>query len=230
MNKFLKKAIVKTMPNIKFESIETDTPDSALGEQIKKILPQTLPLTILASVRRQEEKDMIKLLKIILKTVPDQIVAIFPRHMHRLSSWKKLLTSQNLEFHLRSGINSPLTGPGIILWDTFGELKAAYGFACVVFVGGSLEPLGGQNFIEPAVQGAVTVTGPYYDDFAWAADGIFEKKIVIKKDNWRAVAQTIIKTLKTPVNRPECKQLALEYLKSNQGGTRQACDEILTNF
>ncbi|MCK5695470.1 MAG: 3-deoxy-D-manno-octulosonic acid transferase [Desulfobacula sp.] len=224
------RTIVKTMLNIKFEFIETDTPDLNLREQIKKVLPQTLSLTILASVRRQEEKNIIKLLKNILMTFPNQIVAIFPRHMHRLNSWKKLLISQNLNFHLRSGISSPLTGPGIILWDTFGELKTAYGFACVVFVGGSLEPLGGQNFLEPAVQGAVTVTGPYYDDFAWAANDIFKKGIVIKKDNWETVARTIIKTLETPVNRSECKQLALEYLKSNQGGTRQVCDELLKVF
>ncbi len=222
--------IVKTMPNIKFESIETDTSDLSPIKQIKKVLPQTLPLTILASVRRQEEKDILKILKDILKTFPNQVVAIFPRHMHRLNSWEKLLASQNLDFYLRSGITSPLTRPGIILWDTFAELKAAYGFACVVFVGGSLKPLGGQNFIEPAVQGAVTVTGPYYDDFVWATDDIFKKGIVIKKDNWKTVVQTIIKTLETPGNRSDRKRLALNYLKSNQGGTQQACNEILTNF
>jgi 3-deoxy-D-manno-octulosonic-acid transferase len=224
------KAMVKTMPNIKFESIETDTADFKPGKQIKKILSQTLPLTILASIRRQEEKDIVKLLKNIFKMFPNQVVAIFPRHMHRLLSWKNRLTSQNLNFYLRSKVNSPLIKPGIILWDTFGELKTAYGFASVVFVGGSLKPLGGQNFIEPAIQGAVTITGPYYDDFAWATDDIFKKGIVIKNDNWRAIAKTIVKTLKTPVNRPERKRLALEYLKSKQGGTRQACDEILRNF
>jgi len=224
------KTIVKTMPNIKFESIETETSHLNPGKQIKKVLSQTLPLTILASVRRQEEKDILKILKNILKTFPNQVVAIFPRHMHRLNSWKKLLASQNLDFRLRSEINSPLKDPGIILWDTFGELKAAYGFACVVFVGGSLKPLGGQNFIEPAVQGAVTVTGPYYDDFNWVTNDIFKNEIIIKKDNWKAIAQTIIKALQTPVNRSDRKQLALEYLKSNQGGTRQACDEILKIF
>jgi len=220
---------VKTMPNIKFESIETDASDSSTL-QIKKILPKTMPLTILASVKKQEEKDTILILKYILKTFPDQVVAIFPRHMHRIRSWERLLTSKDLHFHLKSEISSPLRNPGIILWDTFGELKTAYGFASVVFVGGSLKPLGGQNFIEPAIKGTVTVTGPHYDDFAWATDHIFKKGIVIKKNNWKAVAQTIIKTLETPVNKLDRKHLALEYLKSNQGGTQQACDEILKAF
>ncbi|MBU8911732.1 MAG: 3-deoxy-D-manno-octulosonic acid transferase, partial [Desulfobacterales bacterium] len=210
-------AAVNTMPNIKFESIKTDTPDSKPLKQIKKVISHTLPLTILASVRRQEEKEVFLMLKKILSTFPDQVVAVFPRHMHRISNWKKLLSSQNLNFHLRSGITSPLTSPGIILWDTFGELKTAYGFASIVFVGGSLKPMGGQNFIEPAIEGAVTVTGPYYDDFAWVKDDIFKKGIVIKKNNWKTIAETIIKALGTPVNRSDRKQLAREFIESNQG-------------
>ncbi|WP_299981343.1 glycosyltransferase N-terminal domain-containing protein [Desulfobacula sp.] len=223
-------ATVNTMSNIKFESIGMDTPDSDTLEQIKKIIPQTLPLTILASVRRQEEKEVFLILKKILKMFPGQVVAVFPRHMHRVNTWKKRLTSQNLNFHLRSEITSSPASPGIILWDTFGELKTAYGFASVVFVGGSLKPMGGQNFIEPAIEGAVTVTGPYYDDFVWVKDDIFKKGIVIKKNNWKTVAETIIKALETPVNRSDRKRLAREFIEINQGGTEQACNKILKAF
>lgn len=223
-------AIVNTMPNIKFESQDMDTPDVVTLNQTKKTLSQTLPLTILASIRRQEEKDIIHIIKNIIRTVPDQLIAIFPRHMHRICAWEKHLTAQNLNFQLKSKIDSPLKKPGIILWDTFGELKSVYGFASVVFVGGSLKPLGGQNFIEPAIQGAVIVTGPYYDDFAWVTNEIFKKGIVIKANNWRAVARIIVKTLKTPGNQSARKGLVLEYLKSNQGGSDQACNEILKAF
>jgi len=221
------KTTITTMPNIKFESIETDIPDSNTLEHLTRILPQTLPLTLLASVRKQEEKETLLILKKILTAFPEQVVAIFPRHMHRINAWKKYLTTQKLTVYLRSEITSPLTQPGIILWDVFGELKTAYGFASVVFVGGSLKPVGGQNFIEPAIEGAVTVTGSYYDDFAWVTDDIFKKGIIIKKQNWETVAQTILKSLKNPVNRSSHKQLAREYIASHQGGAAQACNEIL---
>lgn len=222
-----KQATITTMPNIKFESLETNIPDSNTLEQLTKILSQPLPLTLLASVRKQEEKEVFLILKKILTAFPGQVVAIFPRHMHRITAWKKHLTAQNLTVYLRSEITSPLTRSGIILWDVFGELKTAYEFASVVFVGGSLKPLGGQNFIEPAIKGAVTVTGPYYDDFAWVTDDIFEKGIVIKKNNGETVAKAIIKSLETPVNRSKRKQLAREYIASHQGGAAQACNEIL---
>jgi 3-deoxy-D-manno-octulosonic-acid transferase len=224
------KTIVKTMSNIKFESMDTVTPDSRLLRDIKRILPQTLPLTLLASVRRQEEKEVLLIVKELLKAFPDQVIAIFPRHMHRINAWKNKLTSQKFNFYLKSSIPPFLDKPGIILWDTFGELKTAYAVASVVFVGGSLKPLGGQNFIEPALQGATTVIGPHYDDFAWATDDIFKKGIVIKKTHWKAVVQTILTALETPGNKSGRKHLARDYVNRHQGGTRQACDEILKAF
>lgn len=214
---------IRTMSNIKFESIETDS-------SFNEILITPLPLTVLASIRRQEEKQVLLILKKILKSFPSQVVAIFPRHMNRIPAWEKMLNTAGLKFHIRSKLDSPLTDPGIILWDVFGELKTAYEFASVVFVGGSLKPLGGQNVIEPAVHGAVTITGPYYQDFAWVAEDMMEKGFLIKKKTWKAIAGTMIENLEHPMNRGDRKTLVQSYLHSKKGGTRQACDEILKSF
>jgi len=228
--RLFERAQVSTMPNMKFESMDMGKPADDTHGCINKIFPPDLPLTILASIRKQEEKDMVRILNHIFNGFPNQIVAIFPRHMHRIRAWKKRLASQNLKFQLRSQIETCLKNPGIILWDTFGELTTAYGLAQVVFVGGSLKPLGGQNFIEPAVKGAVIVTGPFYEDFAWATDEIFKKRIVIQEKNWRAVAQTITTALKNPLNRSLRRHRVQEYLHSKKGGTLQACNEILKAF
>ncbi len=221
---------VGTMSNIKFETIKTDRVESDRKKIIKSILPSHKPLTILASIRKKEEKEMTLLIKEILLAFPDQVVAIFPRHMHRISALQKHLNALDLTFVLRSQITEPVIGPGIILWDTFGELQTAYGFASVVFVGGSLKPLGGQNFLEPVIQGAVTITGPYYDDFAWVTDDIFNKSIVLKKDNRMAIAKAILKTLEFPIGKSALKHKAQNYIKSHRGGTCQACNEILKAF
>ena len=53
-----------------------------------------------------------------------------------------------------------------------GDLHQAYSHARVVFVGGSLVPLGGQNFMEPAALGIPTIIGPHWQDFAWVGDVI----------------------------------------------------------
>jgi 3-deoxy-D-manno-octulosonic-acid transferase len=222
---------IRTMSNMKFEAIETDPSSFRSGrDNVSDILPCPLPLTILASVRRQEEKQVFLMLKKILELFPRQVVAIFPRHLGRLRSWEKRLSRLDLKFYLRSCLSSPLTTPGIILWDVFGELKAAYAFAVVVFVGGSLKPLGGQNVIEPGIHGAVTVIGPYYEDFAWAADDMIEKGLLLRESSWKTVARTMVTALDHPPDPKTQKALVQSHIQSKKGGTRQACDEILKAF
>jgi len=222
---------IKTMSNIKFDSIDADFYFSPPGpDKIQNILPSPLPLSILASVRRQEEKQAFLMLKKMFSLFPNQVAAVFPRHMNRLEAWKKMLSFLDLKVYLRSELYSPVTTPGIILWDVFGELKTACEFASVVFVGGSLKPLGGQNVIEPAGRGAVTITGPYCEDFAWAAEEMIKKGLLIQKKTWKAIAETMAETLLNPVNREDQKALVQSCLQSKKGGTRHACDEILKIF
>lgn len=221
---------IRTMPNMKFEAIETDPSSLSYRDNMADIFPCPLPLTILASVRRQEEKQVFLMLKKLLKLFPHQVVAIFPRHLGRLRSWEKRLSSLGLNFYLRSDLSSPMKGPGVILWDVFGELKTAYAFASVVFVGGSLKPLGGQNVIEPGIHGAVTVIGPYYEDFAWAAEDMIEKGLLLSESSWEGVARTMVKALDHPPDLKAQKALVQSHIQSRKGGTRQACDEILKAF
>ena len=226
---------ITTMPNIKFDLMETDPVDYTTANKLKSLIPEKLPLSILASVRRQEEKQAINILTHLVTQYPSQVVAIFPRHMHRIDAWKKKLTQQGLSFQLRSSltgsladsITDPMDSPGIILWDIFGELRDAYGLASSVFVGGSLKPLGGQNFLEPAAQGTHVVTGPYLNDFAWVGEDIFSQGIVTKCNNWQAVAQAMVSQLKNPRKKAILKQKARNYIKKKQGGTKTACQMII---
>ena len=225
--RIFKSSQVSTMSNIKFETFDDSPAPANQIRAIKRQFPGTLPLTILASVRRQEEKMVLAMIQSLKTRFPDQVIAVFPRHMHRIPVWKRQLKKNNLRFVLRSDPDTGLTGPGIILWDRFGELATACGFATVVFVGGSLKPLGGQNFIEPAIRGAVTVTGPYYDDFAWVGDGLFSKKIVCRESGAGPAVQTMVSALKEPPDRWEIIAVCKAYLRDHRGGTARACRSIL---
>jgi len=218
---------ITTMPNIKFDLMESGLEKNSRLAAIKKFIPGNLPLSILASIRRQEEAQTLKILEHLLTRYPDQLVAIFPRHMHRLDNWKKKLVQRNFPFQLRSQLTTHAATQGIILWDRFGELRSAYAVASTVFVGGSLHPLGGQNFIEPVALGAPTVTGSHLDDFAWVGEDIFHLGIVTRCRNGKEVAQTMIRHLETPVERSMLKQQAQDYIQKKQGGTTMVCQMIL---
>jgi 3-deoxy-D-manno-octulosonic-acid transferase len=221
------KAQITTMPNIKFDLMESGLETPSELTALERLISKDLPLSILASIRRQEEKQALEILDELLARYPSQVVAIFPRHMHRMDAWKKKLCKKKILFHLRSEMTAPVTTAGIILWDAFGELRGTYGIARTVFVGGSLCPLGGQNFIEPAVLGTPTVTGPYLDDFAWAGKDLFNQQLVTICNDSQAVAHTMAGHLATPIERSEQKQKARNYIKKSQGGTKMACQVIL---
>ena len=126
------------------------------------IVPRDLPLSIFASFRRQEEAQIIEMVKTLLKkgAQPDYC-AVSPGICTGSRRFLKKLNKAGLKVYKGSQVSSVLTGPAVILWDKFGELQQALGLAGTVFVGGSLAPLGGQNFMEPAASGIPTVIGPH---------------------------------------------------------------------
>lgn len=101
--------------------------------------------------------------------------------MHRVTAWQDRLHRVGISTILRSSLahapdvqemrqnveQKARTTKPVMIWDTFGELGVLYGLSHAVFVGGSLVPLGGQNFLEPLAQGLVPCVGPYLNNFAW---------------------------------------------------------------
>lgn len=220
---------VTTMKNIKFDILNncSETSSPVKGTDMDHLLPNHLPLSILASVRRQEEPEIIQISKRLKEQFPNQIIAIFPRHMHRIQAMGNQLKKQGIPFVLRSAIKTPLTGPALILWDTFGELRSAYGHASTVFVGGSLKPLGGQNFIEPTALGIPTTIGPHWDDFTWVGQDIFSQKIVTQCLDWQEVCTTMVSHLNHPIDKTQLKEKASAYIDQHTGGTQEACRAII---
>ncbi|HEY6328589.1 MAG TPA: hypothetical protein VI756_04560, partial [Blastocatellia bacterium] len=94
---------------------------------------------------------------------------IAPRHPERFSEVAGLITGAGLSFIKRSEFvgkpDDSRSLADVILLDTMGELAAAYRFASVVFVGGSLVARGGHNILEPALYAKPIIVGPYTNNF-----------------------------------------------------------------
>src|SRR5207244_8449507 len=67
----------------------------------------------------------------------------------------------------------PTAVPPVIVLDTVGELATLYAVADVVFVGGSLVPLGGHNVLEAAQRRKPVLVGPHTGNFRESA-GLLE--------------------------------------------------------
>ncbi|MDO9264431.1 MAG: glycosyltransferase N-terminal domain-containing protein, partial [Desulfosalsimonadaceae bacterium] len=216
---------VQTMSNIKFDRLQTKTETS--DNPLKKWLPDAAPFLVLGSVREPEEEEVGLIIQRIQSVAPETIIGLFPRHMHRLHAWEQRLTRLNILWQLRSSLKKdPARAGSVILWDTFGELNHAYALARAVFVGGSLAPLGGQNFLEPMIHGIVPVIGPFWDNFAWAGFEIFEQGLAVKVPDGPAVTAELVRCLTQPKTALSHQAAAIRYIEDRKGGSIQACRVI----
>jgi 3-deoxy-D-manno-octulosonic-acid transferase len=95
-------------------------------------------------------------------------LVLVPRHPERAGEVAALAAAHGFACRLRStlGDDSPLLGEGeVLLVDTIGELVDLYAVSDLVFVGGSLVPVGGHNLLEPASVGAAALFGPHMGNF-----------------------------------------------------------------
>lgn len=86
---------------------------------------------------------------------------IAPRHPERGAQIAGLCGTAGIAAAQRSaGADAP-AGDAIYIADTFGEMDSLFAAADIVFLGGSLKPLGGHNPVEPAAFGLPILTGPH---------------------------------------------------------------------
>jgi 3-deoxy-D-manno-octulosonic-acid transferase len=217
---------IAVMPNIKFDRIARATGSDPVNNEIKTLLPPAVSFVILASVRQQEEPLVKKIVQAVIGNRPETVVGLFPRHMHRLKYWQKSLDQTGIRWSLRSETKTGVPAGSVVLWDTFGELLPAYRHAKTAFIGGSLAPLGGQNFLEALVNGVLPIIGPSWENFAWVGSEIIDSGLLRVAGDWEEVAACLLRDMDRPSSREDVINRALEFIKTHQGGTAKACQEI----
>lgn len=220
--------IVDTMANIKFDSLQSrHAPEDQTANPLHTIIDGTAKFVVLGSVRQEEEKAVSRLLCHLCSRDPRLIIGLFPRHMHRLNHWQQELSARHLPWQLRSQCRQVVPPGTIILWDTMGELTKAYDLARSVFVGGSLAPVGGQNFLEPLSSGIRPVIGPHWHNFAWVGREIVDQGLVHEALTWQETAAYLLEQAKQLPDRPRTTEALRLFIADRQGGTAKACRKIM---
>lgn len=160
--------------NLKFDL----QPDAALlqrGRDWRGALGR--PVVMLAVSREGEEAAMLAAWREAtdLRAAAGQpLLLIVPRHPQRFDEIAALVRESGLSLARRSGFTSDGPSPpnaacDVWLGDSMREMALYYGLADVALLGGSFEPLGGQNLIEAAACGVPLLMGPHTFNFAEAA-------------------------------------------------------------
>ncbi|MFV0422571.1 3-deoxy-D-manno-octulosonic acid transferase [Oleidesulfovibrio sp.] len=217
---------VRTMPNIKFDRVPqgaVDGPNPLLGSVFKA----GTSLAVLGSVREEEEPEIVHMVKRLVAERPRTCIALVPRHMERVPFWRQKLDEIGVSWALRSEITEPVQPGTIVLWNAFGELDHVYALSRGVFVGGSLQPLGGQNFLEPLAHGVVPVIGPYWSNFAWIGEEIMQEGLVQQAGDAEDAVGHLLRLMKRPAPKARVASRFADYVAARRGGAQAAADAIV---
>ncbi len=125
-------------------------------------LPEDAVVVIGGSLRRSECTG---LLDVFLKLgkIEKRLVGLFvPRHLEQIPNMVGWLEDKGVPFQLLSRIEArgePLRD-AVLLVDRIGILFDLYGLGDLIFCGGTLEPIGGHNILEPAAWQKAVFYGP----------------------------------------------------------------------
>lgn len=139
------------------------------------------PVIVAGSTHEREEEILFNVLHRLRQSagLEKTRLLIAPRHPERFESVANLGRKMGHVVVKRTE-NRPNSDASVLILDTLGELAAAYSFADVVFVGGTLIPHGGQSIMEPAVYAKPIVIGPSMENFPKIIDDFLERDAVLQ--------------------------------------------------
>ncbi|MCU1267951.1 MAG: hypothetical protein JWM21_4269 [Acidobacteria bacterium] len=224
--------------NMKFDAGTTDQTNSLTKELAARFQLGDGQLVLLAASTHEPEERIVLEVFNCLRSSMDLAtlrLIIAPRHPERFAIVAGLLDGSNLSWCLRSAAPAPADNEvDVILLDSIGELKSLFPLASLVFVGGSIAPIGGHNVLEPAAAGAAIVTGPYTQNFDEIVRTFTAKGALIQitpaNDNEMVslLSDVCAKLLRDPERRRELAVRAAILVEENRGATARTMQILKT--
>ncbi len=148
-------------------------------------------LFLIASTHHNEEERFIKIYQNLKNEIPDLLIVISPRHFQRADAITEAYQKAGINIARRSKGENITSDTEAYLFDTWGELGLTYKLCPIVYIGGSLIPHGGQNFLECLHFSDAVVAGPHMHNFRMLMKLTLEGNAVIQKDNDEGVEEAL---------------------------------------
>ncbi|MDP8162209.1 lipid IV(A) 3-deoxy-D-manno-octulosonic acid transferase [Pasteurella skyensis] len=211
--------------NLKFD-LNIDEP---LYQNIKQ-LTHTLklgdrPVWIAGSTHDGEDKIILRAHKILLKTYPNLVLILVPRHLERFDSVAEIIKKTNMSFIRRSEYQPLDQNTSVLLGDTMGEMMLFYGIADIAFVGGSLVKHGGHNPLEPIAFKIPVISGIYTYNFTEMFEKLKNVNGFIEiKSTVGSLTQAVTSLLENANYSRQIGDAGFKVLKENQGALERHLD------
>ena len=206
--------------NLKFDMpVPASLADS--GEQLRRGWGRRRPVWIAASTHEGEEMPVLKAHTAILQRYPDALLLIAPRHPERFRPVVGACRSLGFTTRTRSEDEVADERCQCFVVDTMGELLHFYAAADIAFVGGSLEPIGGHNLLEPAALGKPVIVGPHTFNTEEVAASLIEAEAVLRVENAEQLGAAVIRLLTREDQRHAMGRAAQAVLERERGAVER---------
>ncbi len=197
----------------------------ARGHGWRQVLPR--PVVLMAVSREGEEETLLAAWCEL--AAPRPLLMIVPRHPQRFDEVATLVQRSGLSLARRSAWadKPPDTAAAADVWlgDSMGEMPLYYAMADVALLGGSFEPLGGQNLIEAAACGCPLVLGPHTFNFEDAAQLAIEAGAAVRMRDIHGAVRRAVALAHDP-RRNDWVDAALGFAGSHRGATDRMAQRI----
>ena len=218
--------------NLKFDASPHDD-QIAKGRAWRHAM--TKPVLMFASSREGEEAQWLHIVQARdganSHTMSSVQWLIVPRHPQRFDEVAALLRAQGLSVSRRSTwTGSPSAADlaaDVWLGDSLGEMALYYALSDAALLGGSFEPLGGQNLIEAAACGCPVFMGPHTFNFAEAAELAEAAGAASRQTDMTASIAAATRLVLEPARQALMAQAARDFASTHQGASDKTVAAVL---
>ncbi|MCM2264968.1 MAG: 3-deoxy-D-manno-octulosonic acid transferase [Desulfuromonadales bacterium] len=211
--------------NLKFDMPEPQVASSSQAQLLHEFrLPADSLVWVAGSTHAGEEKLVAEVYRQLLEIHSQLFLVLVPRRPERARQVGEELAKMNLRHVLRTAIDGdtqPLQAGDVLLVDTVGEMLTFYAMADIVFVGGSLVPVGGHNILEASLLNKPVIYGPHMQNFKEIA-GLIRKAqgglTVADRDDLYHQVRLLIEN---PAERQRLGENGHNLLLQNRGATER---------
>lgn len=179
------------------------------------------PVWMAASTHPEETAAVLATHRAVLARWPAALLVWAPRHPERFAVAATTAQAQGFCVHRRSREAEPSSSAQIFLIDTLGELRGFMPGMDLVFVGGSLQAIGGHNVLEPAASGVPVLVGPHTAHFADSVRTLKHAGGLLEAMDAKALQSAVLDLLQDGSRRNAMAAANLACVAGNRGAVQE---------
>lgn len=211
-------ARVHVTGSVKFDIEITDEVIES-GKQLRQQLGTNRPIWIAASTHKGEDDQVFAAHQELLKTIPDALLILVPRHPERFNDVFELSSHSGFNSVRRTSNETVTAETQVYLGDTMGEMLLLIGAADVCFMGGSLlgDKVGGHNVLEPIALGVPVITGPSYFNFTHIVEQLLTQEAIKVTSSHKEIKTYITELFTTEESRAKLTCIYKGFINNELG-------------